>query len=539
MKRQRQKKQQPKVFIGGAWPYANSSLHIGHIAALLPGDVIARYYRKAGANVLYVSGTDAHGTPITLRAREEQVSPNEIANRYHEEFCDCFERLQFSYDKYISTDNVYHADFVKTCIQKLYDNGYIYEKEEPQDYCDNCEQFLSDREIVGTCPICGGHATGDQCDDCLTSLSADELQDKHCKYCGHPVAKKSNTHLYWKLSHFQDDISNFVSDRQHLWRFNAINESKKYLDEGLKDRAISRSLDWGIDIPISGYEDKKVYVWIEAVLGYISAGKLYCEQHGLDWESFYKSPYTKTYYVHGKDNIPFHTIIYPGLLLSLKDRYQLPEYIISSEYLNVNDEKISKSKGNGVTAKDVLDRYDSDTIRYYILSHAPEKKDANFSYELLEQVHNKKLVGEYANFVNRNLAFLIKKFDGITPIGSVDPAVQIVIENTYAEVGALIAQGELKTAISKVADLVQYANKYYDEQRPWILVKENLSDFNDVTATCLDLIVNIANLYEPFIPKSSHKVFSFFGLGTITPWHYLISPQNVKLQNVSHLFERI
>ena len=463
------------IFIGGAWPYANGELHVGHIASLLPGDVIARYYRKTGANVLYVSGTDSHGTPITIRAQEEHCDPIDIANYYHNEFCYCFDKLNFSYDNYTSTCSEYHKKFVKTCIQQIYNNDYLYEKD---------------------------------------------------------------GHLYWKLSSFQDDIEKFVISHEGEWRFNAINESEKYLQEGLHDRAITRQLDWGIDVPVKGFEDKKIYVWIEAVLGYISSGKDYCTQHHLDWNEFYKNPNTKSYFVHGKDNIPFHTIIYPALLLSLNDEYHLPDFIVSSEYLNTNDEKISKSEGNGVTAKELIGKYSSDTIRYYMISNAPEQRDANFSYDILIQLHNKKLVGEYGNFINRNLAFLVKKFDRVIPDGFVDESIKNHIEITYKVVGSLIEKGKLKSAIAKIQDLVQFANKYYDDNKPWISVKENIYDFYIVTFTCLELIINIANLYEPFIPESSKKVFSFFGK-TSCSWEYIsIEPLSL-LEDVSILFDRI
>ena len=463
------------IFIGGAWPYANGELHVGHLASLLPGDVIARYYRKTGSNVLYVSGTDSHGTPITIRSHEEHCKPTDIVNHYHKNFCYCFDKLHFSYDNYTLTCNTYHKNFVQACIKKIYDNGYIYEK------------------------------------------------------CGH---------LYWKLSLFQNDIEKFLILHENVWRFNAINESQKYLQEGLRDRAITRQLDWGIDVPIEGFDDKKIYVWIEAVLGYISAGKYYCEQHGLDWNKFYKGTKVKSYFVHGKDNIPFHTIIYPALLLSLNEDYHLPDYMISSEYLNVNDEKISKSEGNGVTAKELIDKYSSDTIRYYMISQAPEQRDTNFSYDLLIQLHNKKLVGEYSNFVNRNLAFLVKKFAGIIPDGFVDKNVKNRIERTYNLVGSLIETGNLKSAISKIQDLVQFANKYYDDNKPWISVKENIYDFYIVTFTCLELIINIANLYEPFIPESSQKVFNFFGKLSCN-WEYISIEPLTHLSDVYILFDRI
>lgn len=527
------------ILIGGAWPYANNSLHIGHIAALLPGDVIARYHRKKGDKVLYISGTDCHGTPITLRARQEKCNPEDIARQYHAEFSDCFEKLQFTFDNYTLTCNEYHKKFVQECIKQIYDNGYIYEKEEKQDFCKHCNQFLSDREIEGVCPICGGHAKGDQCDDCLSTFDSKDLKHKTCKYCGNPVSSKSNKHLYWKLSEFQEEISEYVSSHEKFWRFNAINESRKYLCDGLRDRAITRQLEWGVDVPFKGFEDKKIYVWVDAVLGYISAGKFYCENHDIDWKQFYKEGNNvKSYFIHGKDNIPFHTIIYPALLLSLSDKYQLPKQIVSCEYLNVDDEKISKTKGNGITAKELIEEYNSDTIRYCIISQAPEYRDTNFSISLLTQLHNKKLVGEYGNFVNRNLAFLVKKFDGTIPKGTIDESVKTRILETYETVGELIEKAELKSAIQKIQELVQFANKYYDENKPWITVKEDIKAFSNTTVTCLSLILNIANLFEPFTPTSSEKVFSFFGAKE-NNWKYISVEPFTKLNNVSVLFERI
>ena len=527
------------IFIGGAWPYANNSLHLGHLAALLPGDIIARYYRKCGNNVLYVSGTDCHGTPITVRAQQEGVQPEDIALGYHKEFSECFTALGFSYDNYTLTHNPFHENIVKDYIKVLYDKNLLYEKAEPQDYCEHCNQFLSDREIEGKCPICGGLARGDQCEVCLTSLSANDITNKVCKKCGEPVSNKLNTHLFWRLSEFQSSISEYLDLHRNIWRFNAVNETEKYLRNGLVDRAITRQLDWGIDVPIKGFEDKKLYVWIDAVLGYISAGIQFCEENGLDWESFYvDSENLDTYYVHGKDNIPFHTIIFPALILSFDTGFQLPNHIISSEFLNIGDVKIAKSAGNGIAIKDLLKVYSPDTLRYCLISQAPEKKDSNFSLDILEQIHNKNLVGEYGNFVNRNLAFLVKKFNGNIPYGTVDSDIRLQIEEIYFKVGKLIEQGELKSALLTIQELVRFANKYYDSKQPWIQVKEDIDEFYNTTATCISLIANIANLFEPFIPFSSAKVFSFLGIEKRN-WSYVSVKSEMTLNNVSILFKKI
>lgn len=527
-----------KVFIGGAWLYGNSSAHVGHLAALLPGDVIARYYRKKGVEVIFDSGTDCHGTPITLRARKENVTAESIASKYHEEFKECFKNLDFSYEIYNSTMDPFHKEQVQKYFLEIMNNGYIYEKFEEQDFCTKCDKFLSDREIEGVCPHCGGLAKGDQCDSCLMELSAKEILNKKCKECGNETITKQNNHLYFKLSEFQDEIQKFLNEKKENWRLNAINETQKYLNNTLPDRAVTRELEWGIDTPVEGYENKKIYVWIEAVMGYLTAAHKYCNEKGIDFEEFFTSNDLKTYYIHGKDNITFHTVIYPALLMAMKHNYKLPDYIISSEYLNFGDLKMSKSAGTGIYIKDMLEKYDSDTIRYYILANNPEKRDTNFKMDEFIQAHNKHLVGEYGNFVNRNLAFINKKFDGIVNPGNMDKEIEEKIKNLYNEVGTLIEKGELRNALDLIQSLINDANKYYDEMKPWVLVKEDIDKFNDVTYTCLNLMANIANLIEPFIPKSSKKLKEMLEI-TTNEWKYIEVKQNLHLENIEILFERI
>lgn len=527
-----------KVFIGGAWLYGNSSAHVGHLAALLPGDVIARYYRMKKVEVIFDSGTDCHGTPITLRAKKEGVHASSIASKYHEEFAECFKKLNFSYDIYNSTMDDFHKKEVQKYFLEIMKNGYIYEKEEDQDYCLNCDKFLSDREIEGVCPSCGGLAKGDQCDSCLIELNANEILDKKCKECGNSTVLKGNKHLYFSLSKFQDDIQKLVNTNKDKWRLNAINETQKYLNNTLPDRAVTRELEWGIDTPVLGYEDKKIYVWIEAVMGYLTAAHKYCNENNIDFENYFTSSDLVTYYIHGKDNITFHTVIYPALLLAMGHNYKLPDYIISSEYLNFGDLKMSKSLGTGIFIKDMLEKYDSDTIRYYILSNNPEKRDTNFKMDEFIQSHNKHLVGEYGNFVNRNLAFIVKKFDGVLEYGKMDETHENQIKKLYELIGSSIEKGELRNALDLIQGLINDANKYYDDMKPWVLVKEDIEKFNDVTYTCLNLMANIANMLEPFIPNSSLKLKNMLEI-TTSEWEYIEVKQNLKLQNIDILFERI
>lgn len=299
------------VFIGGAWPYANGSLHLGRLSSVLPGDVLARYFRSKGDNVLYVSGSDCHGTPVAVQAANEGITPGAFASRYHEEFLKCFEQLGFSYDLYTRTDQQQHHKVVQELFTKLLENGHLYKKTIAQCYCEVDQRFLPDRYVEGTCPVCGQRARGDQCDYCSTILDPADLLDRVCKLCGNTPSERPTEHYYLSLSNFQSELTEYVKEAQ-FWRDNAIKLTKRYLQEELQDRAVTRDLSWGVDVPVAGFEDKKIYVWIEAVSGYLSASKQWVAQSGGSWEDFWleeKGEIT-AYYVHGKDNIPFHTLIW-------------------------------------------------------------------------------------------------------------------------------------------------------------------------------------------------------------------------------------
>ncbi|MDO5557300.1 MAG: methionine--tRNA ligase [Clostridia bacterium] len=404
------------ILIGGAWPYANSSLHLGHIAALISGDVLARYHRQIGDNVIYVSGTDCHGTPITQRAKKEGVSPREISSKYHEEFCKSFEKMQFSYDLYSKTDTDYHKEEVKKIFRKMYDNGYIYEKIEPNVYCGKCNKFLADRDIKIVCSECNEETNGEQC-DCGHTPTGQELENSKCSYCGEKTIMKDDKNLYIALSKLQPKIEEFVKKNKNNWRKNAQNETEKYLKLGLLDRAVTRDLSWGVEIPVEGYDDKRMYVWIEAVLGYYTTAKRYCEENGLNVDDWWKeSDNAKMYMAHGKDNIMFHSLILPGLLLALDSNYKLPDTMVSSEFLNFNEQKFSKSKGIGMTVLEAVENLDVNTLRFYLMKNGPEKKDTNFTIEDYTAIHNE-ITNKLGNFINRTL-----KYKGITniPEGKMD-----------------------------------------------------------------------------------------------------------------------
>jgi methionyl-tRNA synthetase len=523
------------ILVGGAWPYANGSLHVGHLAALLPADVIARYHRKKGDDVLYVSGSDCHGTPISVRAKTEGVEPQTITDKYHKEFKECFEQLGFSYDLYTRTDDDYHKTEVQKIVTQLYDNGYIYEKEVEQVYCEHCNQFLPDRFVEGTCPVCGKSARGDQCDSCQSLLDPIELLDKKCKICGSTPTVRPAKQLYFALSKFEAPLREYVEHYKDNWRINAVNTAKRYIDEGLQDRAITRDLPWGIDVPIDGYQDKKIYVWIDAVLGYLTASKKWAEANNKDYTEFWNET-AVSYYVHGKDNIPFHNVILPALLTGINLK-GLPTKMISSEYVTIEGKKISTSNNWAVWASELIEHYHPDVIRYFFLANGPEKRDADFSYRELVTVNNADLVGAYGNLVNRTLAFIVKSYNSEIKPSEIDVALHAQINQLYTEVGSLIEKGEFKQALKAIFELVRFTNKYFDENKPWLTIKEDKEVCYHTLYNCVYAIINIANLLEPFLPFSYEKVKEMLCVNE-RGWKPIDVP-NTTIKTLSILFERL
>ncbi|NKE08005.1 methionine--tRNA ligase [Mesobacillus selenatarsenatis] len=525
------------IFIGGAWAYANGSLHLGHISSLLPGDILARYYRLKGEQVLYVSGSDCNGTPISLRAKQEGVPPKEIADRYHQEFTDSFTKLGFSYDMYTRTDSAHHHKVVQEIFLKLLENGLIYKKEMEQTYCEQDQQFLPDRYVEGICPNCGANARGDQCDHCSSVLEPLDLLERRCKICGNPPTTRKTEHFYFALSSLQSELERYTeaAEQNGLWRENAISLTKRYLHEGLQDRASSRDLPNGVSVPVKGYEEKKIYVWIEAVSGYYTASKLWTEETGQDDTAFWNSG-TSSYYVHGKDNIPFHSIIWPGILKGLGID-ALPTHIVSNEYLTLEKKKLSTSRNWAVWVPDIIEKYDPDSIRYFLTINAPESRDADFSWKEFIYSHNSELLGAYGNLVNRTLKFIQKSFGGVLPKKMITKEIVDRVDLLYVETGRNIENTSFKRALEKVFELVRYANRYFDEQQPWKQVHKNSEACKQTLADCVYIIANLANILTPFLPFSSEKVKGMLQV-TSQSWEPLLVKPHI-LTHVEPLFERI
>lgn len=526
-----------KIFIGGAWPYANGSLHLGHVAALLPGDILARYFRLTGKEVLYVSGSDCHGTPISIRAAQEGIAPQEIANKYHEEFLECFKKLGFSYDLYTRTDEPYHHKVVQEVFIELYKKGIIYKKLVEQTYCEHCAQFLPDRYIEGKCPVCGNTAQGDQCEHCSSLLEPKELTEKKCKLCGNTPILRQTKHLFIDLRAFQDRLDRYANTSEG-WRDNALALTRRYLKEGLKERAVTRDLPWGITVPVDGFEDKKIYVWIEAVSGYFSASKLWAKNTGGHWEDFWKSGNDVTsYYVHGKDNIPFHSIILPALLLGLEELH-LPDRIISSEYLTIEGKKISTSSNWAIWVPYIIENYNVDSLRYFLTINGPEKRDGDFSWRDFIASNNSELLGAFGNFVNRTLVFVEKYFEGKVPIGKIDIELKAKLTALYDKVGIDIEKSNFKNAIEAIFSFVRESNKYFDEKQPWIQINENRDVCSYTIYNCIQIIGNLSNLLEPFLPFSTEKIRGFLNMKK-PEWNYIEIKTETKIANTELLFERI
>lgn len=527
-----------KVFIGGAWPYANGSLHLGRLASVLPGDVVARYFRAKGDEVLYVSGSDCHGTPVAVQAIQEGVLPGDIADRYHREFVECFDRMGFTYDLYTRTDQEFHHRVVQDLFLKLLENGHLYKKTVLQTYCETDQRFLPDRYVEGNCPVCGNRARGDQCDFCSTMLDPVDLSEKTCKICGNPPIERPTEHFYLALSRFQTALTGYLEKAQG-WKENAVHLTRRYLDEGLQDRAATRDLTWGIDVPVEGFNDKKVYVWVEAVSGYLSASKQWASQTGSSWESFWldEEKDLTAYYVHGKDNIPFHTLIWPALLLGVGGLH-LPDRILSCEYMTLEGKKFSTSRNWAVWVPDILKRYQPDSIRYFLIANGPEKRDTDFSWREFIHSHNGELLGAFGNFVNRTLAFIDKAFGGRIPSGELSEEWTRATEDLYRDAGVLIEDGRLKEAIELIFTYVRQANKYFDEQKPWVQIKESREACGRTLYSCVQLIANLANLLEPFIPFSCEKIRTFLTLEKPS-WQLIFVPADLQVQKLELLFERI
>ena len=539
-----------RIFIGVAWPYANGSLHLGHIAgAHLPADIFARYHRLKGNEVLMVSGSDQHGTPITLKAEQEGKAPKEIIDFYQREYLECWQKLGISFDLYTGTETKNHAEVAQDVFLKLLEKGYLFRDTDSQLYCPKCQRFLPDRYVEGTCPYCKTPgARGDQCDACEKPMNTAELIDPYCRICKTKPIVKESEHYFLKLSAFQEKLERWVEKQSH-WRPNVSGFTQRYLKEGLRDRAITRDIEWGIPVPVKGFENKRLYVWFEAVIGYLSAAKEWAKEIAPNqdkWHDFWdEEKGAKSYYFMGKDNIPFHTIIWPAMLMGYGG-FNLPYDVPSNEFLTIESRRISTSRNWAVWLPDYLSRYDPDPLRYMLSINMCETSDTDFSWREFVRRNNDELVATYGNLVNRVLTFTYRNFDGKVPDhGKYDESSRQLLkdaENTLKTVDECLYRCSFKDAIKNAMALAHAANRYLDVKAPWKAIKEDRPAAASSLYVALTVIAQLKTMLYPFLPFSSQKVHEYLGFdGKVEEygWKWQGLPAGQKLREPRALFKKL
>jgi len=506
-----------KIYIGVAWPYANGSLHLGHMAGCyVPADIFARYNRMNGKDVLMVSGSDEHGTPITITAENEKTSPQAIVDKFNKEQTENMKQMGISFNLFTRTTTKNHEKVVQDIFSTLYEKKYIYKKSIDAFYCNHCKRFLPDRYIEGICPHCKNQkARGDQCDECGKLLDPKELNNVKCKICSGTPEIRTSDHLFFALSKFEQKLVDWLKDKKHF-KPSVLNFTENWLKNGLQDRAITRDIDWGIKVPIDGFEDKRIYVWFDAVIGYLSASKEWAQEKGKpdEWEKWWKNKDVLHYYFLAKDNIPFHTLIWPSILMGYDEILNLPYDIPANEYLRLKGEQFSKSRGTAIWLPDILSKFDVDAVRYYLSINMPENKDTDWTWEDFIAKNNDELVGTYGNFVHRVITFTSKSFGEIPKLGNLDELDKNAlkkINETLEEVGKSISECSLKQGLRNAMNLAQFGNFYFDQKQPWNLIKNNKEACGTALHICLKIINSLAVCMAPYLPISSDRIWNILG----------------------------
>ena len=532
------------ILVAVAWPYASGSRHLGHIGgAYLPADIFARYHRVVGNNVLMVSGSDVHGTPITVRADAEGVEPIDIVNKYHNEFLGYWEKLDISWDNYTTTMTDTHIEVVHDIFNKLLEKGFIDKQKSLQAYDPGENKFLPDRYVEGTCPYCSySEARGDQCDSCSKTLDPEELINPISKISGNKAEFKETEHFFLKLSLLEDQLASWLDEKEG-WRPHVINWAKSFVKDGLQDRAITRDLDWGIEIPVDDLgSGKKIYVWFEAVIGYLSASKEWAKNKGneKEWTEWWNNESAETYYFIGKDNVPFHAVIWPSILLAYEG-LNLPTNVPANQYILVKGEKASASRGVGKTLQEYLDEWNPDALRYALASALPEQSDTEISEDEMIRRNNEELVAAWGNLVQRVFTQIQNNFSKISEIDEADEVDRKLLKEmseSYDIVGQLIEKVELKAALQESMRYVSKVNGYLNETEPWKVIKEDEKRAGRILYTALEAIDSCANLLYPFMPSTSDLVRSAIPRETENLWGLNKIKTGVELKEIGLLFNK-
>ena len=534
-----------RYLVTAALPYANGPVHIGHLAGVyVPADIYVRYLRKRGRDVVFVCGSDEHGVPITLKARAEGVSPQDIVDRYHAINKKAFADFGISFDIYSRTTNKVHAETASEFFKILYDKGVFIEKVTQQYYDTEAEQFLADRYITGTCPQCGNEsAYGDQCESCGTSLNATDLINPRSAISGSTPVLRDTKHWFLPLDQYEAFLKDWILLRNKHWKVNVYGQCKSWIDAGLQPRAVTRDLDWGVDVPLPDAKGKKLYVWFDAPIGYISATK----ELTPEWEKYWKDEESRMIHFIGKDNIVFHCIIFPTMLKA-EGSYILPENVPANEFLNLEGDKISTSRNWAVWLHEYLEEFPGkqDVLRYALAANAPETKDNDFTWKDFQNRNNNELVAIFGNFVNRALVLTHKYFEGKVPerkkLVDLDRETLAEIEKIRISVENSMENFRLRESLKFAMDLARLGNKYLADTEPWSLYKSDPERVKTILNISLQITASLTSLMEPFLPASSEKLREFLNIKVI-PWSDIGNPDLIKaghtLSKAGLLFEKI
>ncbi|ARD85603.1 methionyl-tRNA synthetase [Ferroplasma acidiphilum] len=506
-----------KILVNCALPYANGPLHLGHIAgAYLGADIFVRFNRMSGNEVLFISGSDEYGTPITISAEKNHVPPQEIADKYHIEQINSFNSMDIIFDKFTRTSDPEHVKDVDEFFINLLEKGYLVKRYMISPFCVEINKFMPDRYIEGECPYCGyKEARGDQCDNCGQTLDPIELINPICKMTGNSPIFRVTDHFFLKLDSLQEKLAEFI-DSKTYWRPNVLKFTQNFIGEGLHPRAITRDLDWGVKIPLKGYENKKIYVWFEALIGYITGARVYSEETGKPdyWKEFWMDKNIKSYYFIGKDNIPFHTIIWPAMLLA-HGGFNLPYNVPANEYLRFEGEKFSKSRGIGFTVDEMLKFVDKNSLRYYMSSVLPETGDSDFSMNEFQLKVNSELIDKYGNYIYRVESFIEK--NGLSPhepetMDAKDREMMKFLEDKFSEYSMEVSGIHIKRGISIWLEIVMAANNYFTESAPWKLIKEDMEKLNEKLYVSLKIGQYLTAMLYPYVPSAAESIWQTFGI---------------------------
>lgn len=536
-----------RTLITTALPYANGPVHIGHLAGVyVPADIYARYLRAQGRDVVMIGGSDEHGVPITIKAREEGVTPQDIVDRYHNIIKDAMAELGISFDIYSRTTSDIHRTTASEFFRRLYDNGQFEEQTSMQPYDEQAGEFLADRYVMGTCPHCGSdRAYGDQCEACGTSLNATDLINPHSRLTSAPVTMRSTSHWYLPLNKWENDLRSWILDGHKEWKTNVYGQCKSWLDLGLQPRAVSRDLKWGVPVPVEGAEGKVLYVWFDAPIGYISNTK---ELLPDTWETYWKDPETRIINFIGKDNIVFHCIVFPAMLMAYGDNYQLPDNVPANEFLNLEGDKISTSRNWAVWLHEYLVDFPGkqDVLRYVLTANAPETKDNDFTWADFQARNNNELVAIFGNFVNRAMVLTHKYFEGKVPaageLQTIDTEAFEGISKIKESLENNLETFHFREALKDAMEIARLGNKYLQETEPWKVAKTDMDRAATILNTALQICANLAVAFEPFLPFSAEKLQKMLGMESLS-WENLgrtdLISAGAQLETPQLLFEKI